>query len=234
MKSNSNFKTFLSIYENRLVIVSLNSENEIIYKTDSFLDNSKPEISYDSLNNFLNQNIFKIEKKLNEFINNIYIITDHRDLFSIGLSIKEKKDEIILSTNSINSLLIEAKNQCKQTLKDFDIIHMKIDKFHIDDFSYTNLPEQKTCKNFTIDLSFICIPSIILKNFEKILSNYEISLSKVLSYQYLCSFKVDDKHNDIHEIALKILNGLNENEVFLTEKKSKNIGFFEKFFNFFN
>jgi hypothetical protein len=182
----------------------------------------------------LNENIFQIEKILNEFVNNIFLIIDHSDLFTIRLSIKEKKDDILLSKNSINSLLIEAKNQCKQTLQDVDIIHMKIDEFYVDDISYKNLPEQQNCKNFSIDLSFICIPNIISKNFEKILSNYEISLSKILSYQYLTSFADNDKVDNIYEIAHKILNGLNENEVFLVTKKPKNVGFFEKFFNFFN
>ena len=38
---------------------------------------------------------------------------------------------------------------------------------------------------------------------------------------------------NVYEIAQKVMNGLNENEVFLTNKSSKNAGFFEKFFDFF-
>ena len=234
MKNNSDHKTFLSIDKNKLSIVVLNSDNNRIYKKESFLKNSVSDLNFESLDSFLNENIFQIEKILNEFVNNIFLIIDHSDLFTIRLSIKEKKDDILLSKNSINSLLIEAKNQCKQTLQDVDIIHMKIDEFYVDDISYKNLPEQQNCKNFSIDLSFICIPNIISKNFEKILSNYEISLSKILSYQYLTSFVDNDKIDNIYEIAHKILNGLNENEVFLVTKKPKNVGFFEKFFNFFN
>ena len=234
MKNNSNYKTFLSVDKNKFSIVVLNSDNKSIYEKESFLKNSVSDLNFETLDDFLNQNIFKIEKILNEFVNNIFLIIDHSDLFTIGLSIKERKDDIFLNTNSINSLLIEAKNQCKQTLKDIDIIHMKIDEFYVDNISYKNLPEQQICKNFSIDLSFICIPNIISKNFEKILSKYEISLSKILSYQYLASFAESRKVNNIHEIAYKILNGLNENEVFLIAKKPKNVGFFEKFFNFFN
>ena len=234
MKNNSDHKTFLSIDKNKLSIVVLNSDNNRIYKKESFLKNSVSDLNFEALDSFLNENIFQIEKILNEFVNNIFLIIDHSDLFTIRLSIKEKKDDILLSKNSINSLLIEAKNQCKQTLQDVDIIHMKIDEFYVDDISYKNLPEQQNCKNFSIDLSFICIPNIISKNFEKILSNYEISLSKILSYQYLTSFADNDKVDNIYEIAHKILNGLNENEVFLVTKKPKNVGFFEKFFNFFN
>ena len=35
-------------------------------------------------------------------------------------------------------------------------------------------------------------------------------------------------------IAHKVLNGLNRNEVFFSNKNTKNISFFEKFFSFFN
>ena len=35
-------------------------------------------------------------------------------------------------------------------------------------------------------------------------------------------------------IAQKVLNGLNQNEIFYTKKSSNKHSFFEKFFNFFN
>ena len=34
-------------------------------------------------------------------------------------------------------------------------------------------------------------------------------------------------------MAQKILDGFNENEVYITNKNSKKLGFFERFFNFF-
>ena len=230
MKNNSDYKTFLLIKLNRFIIVVLNSENQILYKKVSSAVNF---FSFEILNDFLNQNIFEIEKNLKEFVNSIFLIIDHAELHSVKLSIKDKTENILLKINSINNLLSEAKNQCKNTLKDSDIIHMKIDEFKIDNVSYKILPNQTTCKNFSIDVSFICIPSEIIKNFKKVFNNYQISLSKTLSYQYLLSFN-DYKDENICDIAQKILNGFNENEVHLSVKSSKKQGFFEKFFNFFN
>ena len=146
--------------------------------------------------------------------------------------IQDKNENILLNFNSINSLLSEAKNQCKNTLENNDIVHMKIDEFKIDETCYKILPQQNSCKNFSIDINFICIPNKISNDFKKVFSNYQISLSKILSYQYLLTFKKNTNDN-IYDIAQKILNGLNENEVFVSNKSSKKQGFFERFFNFF-
>ena len=55
----------------------------------------------------------------------------------------------------------------------------------------------------------------------------------MLSFNYLNSF-LDSKNDNLYRIAQKILDGFNPNEVEITSKNSKKLGFFEKFFNFFN
>lgn len=229
MRNNPNFKTFLLVKLDELIIVVLNTDNKILYKKKIFIETL---FNFEILNNFLKKNIFEIEKVLKEFVNNIYLIVDHNELYSIKLSIKDKNENILLNFNSINSLLSEAKNQCKNTLENNDIVHMKIDEFKIDETCYKILPQQNSCKNFSIDINFICIPNKISNDFKKVFSNYQISLSKILSYQYLLTFKKNTNDN-IYDIAQRILNGLNENEVFVSNKSSKKQGFFERFFNFF-
>ena len=46
----------------------------------------------DLFSEFLNENIFKIEKELGEFIKVIYLIIDE-EIFSVNLSIKNKINE---------------------------------------------------------------------------------------------------------------------------------------------
>ena len=55
----------------------------------------------------------------------------------------------------------------------------------------------------------------------------------MLYYDYVKSFKGSDRGN-IFDVAEKLLNGMNKNEILLINKISKNRGFFEKFFDFFN
>jgi len=138
-----------------------------------------------------------------------------------------------INTKIINNLLIEAKNCCEETLKKAEVIHMKIDQFYIDNEYYKVLPDKVNCKSLSLDLSFICVPLNILNSFEKVLNKFQISIYRTISYQYLHGF-LNINNNDLGLIAQKILTGFNENEVILMKKKPKNLGFFEKFFNYFN
>ena len=233
MKNNTENKVFLFLNFYKFIIVVLNEKDEVIYKKKITIENSTNKIELSIFSEFLNQNIFKIEKELNEFIKTIHIIIDHDNIFSVNLSIKNKIDNILLNTNTINNLLLDAKNCCKETLTNSEVIHFRIDQFFIDNCSYATLPNKQRCKDLSIDLSIICIPKKILRDLEKILSKYQISLGKTFCYKYLNSFS-EAKDISFYEIAQRAMNGLNENDVILTNKTIKNQGFFEKFFNFFN
>jgi hypothetical protein len=73
----------------------------------------------------------------------------------------------------------------------------------------------------------------IVDRFKKIFSKYQISVNKILSYEYLEKFNNHNSEN-IVKVANDNINGLNVNEVFIVRKILKNHGFFVKFFNFFN
>ena len=233
MRSNSVNKTFIFIASNKFIIISLNEANIINYKKETIFKDENKKFDLNLFSEFLNENIFKIEKELGEFIKVVYLIIENEEIFSVNLSIKNKINKTTINTKIINNLLIEAKNYCEETLKKTEVIHMKIDRFYIDNEYYKVLPDKHSCNSLSLDLSFICLPNIILKNFEKVLNKFQISVYRTISYQYLHSFlKINS--NNLELVAQKILTGFNENEVILTKKKPKNPGFFEKFFNFFN
>ena len=233
MKSSSANKTFIFISSNKFVIISLNEANKTNYKKETIIKDQDKKFDLDLFNNFLNENIFKIEKELGEFIKVIYLIIENKEIFSVNLSIKNKINETSINTKIINNLLIEAKNYCEDTLKKAEVLHMKIDQFYIDNEHYKVLPDKISFESLSLDLSFICVPNNILNSFEKALNKFQISVYRTISYQYLHSFlKINS--NNLELVAQKILTGFNENEVILMQKKSINSGFFEKFFNFFN
>ena len=233
MINNSENKIFLFLSPSKFTIVALNSINELLYKKEFFPNNKDNKIDSKFLDNFLSENIFKIEKELNEYVKNIFLIIDDQKILQINLSIKDKFDSIMINSNSIHKLLLEAKNCCNKTLEDLDILHMKINQFYIDGTYFKILPEKKNCKNLSIEISFICLPKKTSKIIEDVLSKYQISLDKILSFDYLSSF-LDSKNDNLYITAQMILDGLNENEVQITNKNPTKLGFFEKFFNFFS
>ena len=234
MQNNLNFKTFISVTPNKFILTVTNLKNEILFEKvykESHIDETK-EINYRALGDFLKNNIIEIEKRLKKFIETVHLIIDYKNIYSVNFSIKNKVDIISLDTKIVNELLVDAKNYCKDTLKNADILHLKIDRFYIDNNYYDVFPDKKKCKNLSIDLSFICLPNYVLKNIKKLLSEYKISVDKAFSYPYLKSFS-NDKSKNIYEVAQKVLSGHNVNEVLITNKSSRNKGFFEKFFEFF-
>ena len=233
MKNKLENKIFLFLSINKFTIVALNSTDELIYKEEILTNNKSNHIDLNFLDNFLNENIFKIEKRLDEFIKSIFLIIDHQNIFSIRLSIKNKFDNIKINSDSMHKLLLEAKSCCNKTLEDLDILHMKIDQFYIDGTYFKNLPNKKNCNNLSIDVSYICLPKRISKTIEDVLRKYQISSDRMLSLDYLNSF-LDNKNENLYATAQKILDGFNENEVYIADKNSKKLGFFERFFNFFS
>ena len=224
---------FLLIKPKHFVLHAFNESHQRVFEEEFSLKGKIFDNNLDILDNFLYENIFKIEKKLGEFIKAVYLIIENEEIFSVNLSIRNKINETRINSKIINNLLIEAKNYCEETLKKGEVIHMKIDQFNIDNEYYKVLPDKAGCKSLSLDLSFICVPNNILNSFEKVLNKFQISVYRTISYEYLHSF-LKISSNNLELVAQKILTGFNENEVVLMKKKPKNLSFFEKFFNFFN
>ena len=84
-----------------------------------------------------------------------------------------------------------------------------------------------------MDINFICLPLNYLKKIENILSKYQISISRVISMKYLETLFLDQNAH-FSDMAEKVVDGHNLNEVVLSSKKTEKLSFFEKFFHFFS
>ena len=72
-----------------------------------------------------------------------------------------------------------------------------------------------------------------LKDLDNVLEKYQIKASDYLDQNYLISLSKNENF-ELDQIAYKVQNGFNENEVNLVPKNPKKKGFFEKFFQLFN
>ena len=233
MNNKFDFSTYLFLSKNKMIIsVYKKNKFENIYEKEFLIDNQLNCIDYQELDNFLKNNIFKIEKILDNFIKKIVIIIDLDKFFFIELSIKKKDYEGLINLKSLSHLINEAKENCKRTIDDRRIIHLIVKNYVIDNENYEFLPKDLNNKNFSVDLKFICLSNEIIKNLEKILNKYQISLGRILNATHIKNFSSDKENENIFLMANKILTGHNSNEVILVDKSKKNQGFFEKFFNF--
>jgi hypothetical protein len=234
MDKNFEFDTFLFISSDKIVISINNKKSfETIYKKEKLLNNSSKNLPYEKFDEFLNDNIFLIEKDLKNFIKKINLIIKSENFSPMQLSLKQNNNDNTISQQSLNYLLNEAKNQCKKSMKQKKIIHMIIDNYLIDNKNFDHLPEQMKCHSFSLDISFICLQLNVIEKFEKILKKYQISLNQILDANYIESF-FNKEDIDIFNMGNKIINGVNRNEVKMISKKIQKNGLFERFFNLFS
>ena len=230
----ADFQTYLYLNNTQYIIyVTDNKTNEKIYSEKLAIEENSTEFKFRKMDEFLDSNILKIEKKLDSFIKDIYVILDSKEFHSIKLSIKKDNNGNLINSDALIHPLSDLKNLCQSNLFNKKIIHFFIEKYVIDNKFYTSLPENVNCNHFSLDTEFICLSKNLIENIEKILKKYHISLNQILSANYLEKFK-DNSDNTIFTTASRIISGHNSNEVLLVGKVKKKLGFFERFFNFFN
>tara|TARA_B100001057_G_scaffold328422_1_gene328791 strand:- start:4129 stop:4833 length:705 start_codon:yes stop_codon:yes gene_type:complete len=234
MENNFDIQTYLYLDSKKLSISVYDDLFNQIYTEDFLFDEKLKNFSLDDLDFFLNKNIFKIEKNLNNFVKKIIVIIKTDEFFKIDISVKKNSYEDSNSNTSLKYLLNEAKDCCKKTVEEKKILHMIIESYKLDNQHFSYLPKNKNTKNFSIDIKFICLSLHIIKNLENILKKYQISLGQILCANYILDFFESTNDRDIFKMAKKMMDGYNPNEVLLTLKTNKKQGFFEKFFNFFS
>ena len=234
MSSDIQFETFLLVsYKKFSILVIKTSNLQKIYQEEVQFSNDSNQINLDELNFFLDNNIFKIEKILKNFVKNIYLIINFNNFFPVKISLKKNNFGNKLSLNNLSNTLNEAKDLCSKTLGKKKIVHFIIENYVIDEKHFSYLPKNINCKNFSLDLKFICLSNDLSKSFEQTLKRYQISIKQVVSFDYIKEF-IDKDDTDIHNLSKIIVKGSFENEVLIVNKSNKNQGFFEKFFNFFS
>ena len=234
MIEESDFETFLYISRNQYIIFvddKKNSKN--LYKQEFKIDNeiNLDDLSY--LSKFLDENIYRIEKLVGNFIKDITLIIENDKILNTDIGIKKKNSKQLLNQNNIKNYLTELKDSFKENYQDQVIMHMIIN--NSDENSIKNLSHVYDTNEEYLYLSvrFISISNNLTSVFEKLLEKHQIQVNQYMSGEYIQNFFSKDL-NELSMMASKLKNGFNKNEVRLISKNIENKGFFEKFFQLFS
>ena len=91
MIENSDFETFLYISKSKYQIFVYDKNNLKNLYNEEIENNDEVELNI--LSKFLDDNIYKIEKMIKNFIGNIILIIEDDKVLDIGLSLKKKTYE---------------------------------------------------------------------------------------------------------------------------------------------
>ena len=234
MIEESEIDTYLTISNNKFGIYLLDKKKmNTLYRDELNFENKENDLEIKSLSNFLDKNIFKVEKLLGKFINNIVVVIDIDKILNIDMSLKKKNYDQCISLKTLDSLLIEAKDLFKENNKDHKIMHMVINKYIINGESYLNFTSDLKSDSICIEVNFICIPIELSSEINLILDKYHIQINRFLNTSYINNLFLYKEIETEYKIS-KVLNGYNENEVDLVLKNPNKMGFFEKFFQLFS
>ena len=219
MIENSDFETFLYISKNKYQIFVYDKINlKNLYDEEIKNDN---EIELNLLSKFLDDNIYKIEKMIKNFIRNIILIIEDDKVLDIGISLKKKNYEKNIDQKQLEKSLVEIKNIFRENYQDETIMHMiVVNNKNNDDYLF-------------LEVNFISISNNFTYYFDKVLENHQIKISRYMSCRYIKSY-INEDSTELFTMANKLNNGFNKNEVQLISKNVENIGFFEKFFQLFS
>ena len=226
------FETYLSISQTKFGIYLFDTKNRNNFYDKEITFEKTNFINYSFLKQFLDDNVFRIEKLVGKFIENIFIIIDYENTLNTQIGIKQKNYQPLKSNAYLQSSITNAKDLFKENYPDQKILHIIINNYLIDGKSYFYLQDNLEYEKLNLVIQFKSISNEIIYNLNKLLQNYQINIIKFLDGNYVQNFF--NKDIEISKKAFDILNGCNVNEVMVVQKNTKKSGFFEKFFQLFS
>ena len=234
MIEEADLETFLYISRYNYTIFVHDKKNlKNIYTQDfKIYDEINPDdLNY--LSKFLDENIYKVEKLVGNFIKDITLIIEHDKILNVDIGIKKKKFEKQLNQNYLKNYLIELKDLFKESYQNQIIMHMMLINYDENDKKNLSYDLDLNESHLYLAVNFISISKNLSVVFDKILERHQIKISQYMSGKYIKNFFNSDTI-DLSAMAIELKNGFNKNEVTLVKKNIENKGFFEKFFQLFS
>ena len=223
MIEETDFETYLYLSRNKFEIFLFDKKNfKNLFQETLTTQNNFDFIEFSELTEFLDKNVFKIEKLIGTFIKNIFLIVDNENNLIIELGNK-KKIENKINKESLKNTLIKLKNLINENYKNQTIMHILINNKLV--YKDTNPQYLEVC--------FITLSNNLIINLNKVMQEYQIKISKFIDGKYVKNYFKDDEL-ELSSATHKIINGCNDNEVIIVPKSIENQGFFERFFNIFS
>ena len=228
------FETYLVISNDKFEIYLLDIKKfKNLYKKEFKYQTDLEKIDLNLLDEFLEKNIFSIEKVAGSFVNKINVIIQNKTILNLDLSVKKKNYSQNISDVFLKNILTDIKDLFKESYREYKLMHMLINKYIINEKSFASLKDEINSDEICLEIKLISISNLIVFEIENILKKYQIQVINYFDKEYLKDF-FKDEQLEISYMANKTLNGINDNEVLLTSKNTKKLGFFEKFFQLFS
>jgi hypothetical protein len=234
MIEEADFETFLYLSRNRYVIFVEDKRTfRSLYKEEIKIGDEIYPDDFSYLSKFLDENIYRIEKLVGNFIKDITLIIENDKILNVDIGIKKKNYTQFLNQNYLKNDLIEVKDLFKASYQNQVIMHMLIINYDEDGNKNLSNDFDFDENNLYIAVKFISTSNSLTSKLDKLLEKHQIQINQYMSGEYIKNFIGEDS-GELSMMASKLKNGFNKNEVTLISKNIENKGFFEKFFQLFS
>jgi len=194
--SKKNFDIYIDFGSSKIIATAFSKKDKKIFsvssKCSSYLKSGK--INFNNSKAILEKLIFELEKKTQEYFNNINLMVDSPEAFSINLSLSKRNDGKKLKKGDIQYLIQDAKQQIVKSYPDKSIIHIIVNNYKADNNNFDHAPIDIKCDFLVIDLIFICYPKELITKLENLFNENQISVSQILCSSYAKSFNYKENY----------------------------------------
>ena len=234
MKAKYFFNAFFFIGLNKLSLCVFDGIEKEIFKSEILITEKIRNENLDDFHvKFFGDNILKVEKKINNFINEINLVIHDSNFLQIQASIKKDGKGDKINKNELNRMLFDLKQQIKENNPDKSITYIKINNFRIDKKIFSTLDDEFECDELCLQVDFICLSNRIIEEYSKKIEKYQIKIDRIFSAEYISKNYKNEGESEC-QIAARLKYENDENEVHIIKKTSKKMPFFERFFRFFS
>ncbi len=176
------------------------SKNIFISERDCVSNFNLKNFDISSSTEIIKDQIKFAEKKIDKHINNINLMIDTPDMFSIDISIKKNFDSKKNLQNDIKSLLNEAKSLVQKNYHNKKIIHMIVKKFIIDGGEFFEMPKKEINYDFLIlEIKFICFANKIWKYLQDAFNKNYLTIDNLYCSSYVRSSNYNNLFNEFNK-----------------------------------
>ena len=229
------FDVYIDFGSSKIIATAFDKKNKKNFSVSNKCLSSfkSTQLNFKNSKIVLEKLILELEKKTGEYLNAINLMIDSPETLSISVSLSKKNDGKKIKKSDIQYLIQDAKQQILRNHHNKKIIHIIISNYLIDNTSYNYLPLNINCSKFSIDIKFICFPKNLIKKLEELFNSHQIFINKFICTHYAKSFMENTPYTNVCESGLKLIKGINKQEVAIVPRKLEKKGFFERLFHFF-
>ena len=195
MKKN-NYHTIIDFGKEKIRLAVFNKDSKNIFSISKEIQKKE---NYDEHSKSLNYLIRSTEKKISSHLNNVTVLFDHSQFYSIDISIKKEFDQPTNLKETYASLLQEANLLIFNNYLKDKIVHIiKINSIYDGVDFYEDTLIDKKAKSIIIELKFLCLNWKIYENISNIFKKNNLEIinfycsSYIKSYSYINFFSKKD------------------------------------------